>query len=176
MSYAQLPDSFWGCAVMTALYILNNDPSKSVSKTPLELWKGRKGSLRHFKIWDCPAHMLETNPKKLEPRSTVCLFVGYSKETRGGLFFDPKLNKVFVSTNTKFLEEDHIREHILRSKVVLNELSNETTKTSTRVVEEVDTSTRVVDGASSSPTHPPQELREPRHSGCKLTYSIFGLN
>ena len=47
---------------------------------------------------------------------------------------------------------------------MLRELSNETTETSTRVVEEAGTSTSVVE-ASSSCTHRPQELREPCHSG-----------
>ena len=45
MSFAQLPDSFWGYAVETATYILNMVPSKSVSETPYELWRGRKGSV-----------------------------------------------------------------------------------------------------------------------------------
>ncbi|KAA0061307.1 gag/pol protein [Cucumis melo var. makuwa] len=42
MSFAQLPDSFWRYALETTIYILNNVPSKSVSETPYELWKGRK--------------------------------------------------------------------------------------------------------------------------------------
>ncbi|KAA0039045.1 gag/pol protein [Cucumis melo var. makuwa] len=50
MSYAQLPSSFWGYAVETAVHILNNVSSKSVSKTPFELWRGRKPSLSHFRI------------------------------------------------------------------------------------------------------------------------------
>ncbi|KAA0067449.1 gag/pol protein [Cucumis melo var. makuwa] len=37
MSYAQLPSSFWGYVVETAVHILNNVPSKSVSETPFEL-------------------------------------------------------------------------------------------------------------------------------------------
>ena len=122
MSYAHLPSSFWGYAVETAVYILNSVPSKSVSETPFELWKGRKGSLCHFRIWGCPTHLLVTNPKKLDSRSKLCLFVGYPKETRGGLFYDPKEDKVFVSKNATFLEEDHIRDHKPRSKVVLSEL------------------------------------------------------
>ncbi|KAL0561491.1 hypothetical protein IC582_001919 [Cucumis melo] len=165
MSYAHLPNSFWGYAVQTAVYILNCVPSKSVSETPLKLWYGRKGSLRHFRIWGCPAHVLENNPKKLEPRSKLCLFVGYPKGTRGGYFYDPKDNKVFVSTNATFLEEDHIREHKPRSKIVLNELSKETTEPSTRVVEEPSALTRVVHVGSSTRTHQPQSLREPRRSG-----------
>ena len=89
MSFSQLPDSFWGHALESAVYILNNVPSKSVSETPYELWSKRKSSLRHFRIWGCPAHVLVQNPKKLERRSKLCLFVGYPKETKGGLFYDP---------------------------------------------------------------------------------------
>ncbi|KAA0054500.1 gag/pol protein [Cucumis melo var. makuwa] len=80
---------------------------------------------------------------------------GYPKGTRGGYFYDPKDNKVFVPTNAIFLKEDHIREHKPRSKIVLNELSNETTEPSTRVVH-IDSSTGI---------HQPQSLREPRRSG-----------
>ncbi|TYK13967.1 gag/pol protein [Cucumis melo var. makuwa] len=125
MSYAQLPSSFWGYAVETAVHILNNVSSKSVSETPFVLWRGSKPSLSHFIIWGCPAHVLVTNPKKLELRSRLCQFVGYPKETRGGLFFDPQENRVFVSTNATFLEEDHMRDHKPRSKLILNEATDE---------------------------------------------------
>ncbi|KAA0063246.1 gag/pol protein [Cucumis melo var. makuwa] len=58
MSFAQLPNSFWRYALETAIYILNNVSSKIVSETSYELWKEHKGSLRHFRIWGCPAHVL----------------------------------------------------------------------------------------------------------------------
>ncbi|KAA0058368.1 gag/pol protein [Cucumis melo var. makuwa] len=161
MSYAQFPSSFWGYAVETAVHILNNVPSKSVSETPFELRRGRKPSLSHFRIWGCPAHVLVTNPKKLEPRSRLCQFVGYPKETRGGLFFDPQENRVFVSTNATFLEEDHMRNHKPRSKLVLSEATDE----STRVVDEVGPSSRVDETTTSGQSHPSQSLRMPRRSG-----------
>ena len=50
LSYSSLPESFWGYALETVAYILNLVPSKSVSKTPTELWKGRKPSLNHIRI------------------------------------------------------------------------------------------------------------------------------
>ena len=50
ISYSKLPISFWGYAFKTAVYILNVIPSKTISKTPLELWSGRKPSLRHYRI------------------------------------------------------------------------------------------------------------------------------
>ena len=50
MSYSSLPLSFWGYALQTTVYILNVVPSKSIRHTPLELWSGRKPSLRHIRI------------------------------------------------------------------------------------------------------------------------------
>ncbi|KAA0058362.1 gag/pol protein [Cucumis melo var. makuwa] len=144
----------------TAVHILNNVPSKSVSETSFELWRGRKPSLSHFRIWGFPAHVLVTNPKKLEPRSRLCQFVGYPKETKGGLFFDPQENRVFVSTNATFLEEDHMRDHKPRSKLVLNESTDE----STRVVDEVGPSSRVDETTTSGQSHSSQSLRMPRRS------------
>ncbi|GKC51820.1 retrotransposon protein, putative, ty1-copia subclass [Tanacetum coccineum] len=40
MSRATLPISFWGYALDTAAYILNLVPTKKVSKTPFDMWKG----------------------------------------------------------------------------------------------------------------------------------------
>ncbi|TYK30724.1 gag/pol protein [Cucumis melo var. makuwa] len=157
-SFAQLPDSFWGYALETTIYILNNVPSKSVSETPYELWKGRKGSLRHFRIWGCPSHVLVQNPNKLEHRSKLCLFVGYPKESKGGLFYDPQENKVFVSINATFLEEYHIRNHQTRNKLVLEEISKNGT-------DRPSSPTKVVDKTRNiGQTHPSQELGEHRRS------------
>ena len=57
--------------------------------------------------------------EKLDSRTEVCLFIGYPKGTRGGIFYNPKDKKVFVSTH-----------------VLLEENSEKTTPdNSTRVVE-----------------------------------------
>jgi len=47
MAHANLLISFWGDALLTAAYILNRVPSKSVSVTPYELWHDRKPFLEH---------------------------------------------------------------------------------------------------------------------------------
>ena len=41
---SSLPVSLWMYALRTAQYLLNRVPSKSVPKTPFELWTGRKPS------------------------------------------------------------------------------------------------------------------------------------
>ena len=124
LSYLSLPISFWGYALETAVYLLNLVPSKSVSKTPTELWKGRKPSLNHIRIWGAPAHVLRKEPNKLEPRTEVCFFVGYPKGTRGGLFYSSSDKKVIVSTHATFLEEDYISNFKPKSQIILEEIAS----------------------------------------------------
>ena len=127
MSYSTIPISFWGYALNKAMYLLNLVPSKSVPKTPVELWNGRKPSMRHLYIWGCPAHVLKGKSDKLQSKTEVVFFVGYPKGTIGDLFYSHKDNKVFVSTNAKFLENNYMNDYTPRSRVVLakmNELVN----------------------------------------------------
>ena len=42
-----LPKSFWGYALQTVVYLINRILSKSIPKTPFELWTCHKPSLRH---------------------------------------------------------------------------------------------------------------------------------
>ena len=52
------------------------------------------------------------------------MFVGYPRETKGGYFYNPKENKVFVSTNVTFLEDSYVQYFKSRSKVMLEDMSN----------------------------------------------------
>ena len=123
MSYYSLLISFWGYALNTAIHLLNLVPSKSVPKTPMELWSRHKPSMKYLHIWGCLAHVLKGKPDKLEPKSEVCLLVGYPKETRGYLFYSRNGNKFFVSTNAKFLENDYMNNFTPRCRVVLVEIN-----------------------------------------------------
>ena len=69
--HSNLPESLWGEAFKTVAYILNQVPSKSVPKTPYELWSNKKPSLRHFHIWGCKAEVRPYNPqsKKFDPKT-----------------------------------------------------------------------------------------------------------
>ena len=89
MGFATLSTSFWGYALESACYLLNRVPSKSVNKTPYEIWNGRKPSLSHLRVWGCPAYVKHLETDKLGPRSDRCLFVGYPKESKGYFFYMP---------------------------------------------------------------------------------------
>ena len=53
----------------------------------------------------------------------MVFFVGYLKGIVGGLFYSHKNNKVFVSTNAKFLENDYMNDYTPKSRVVLAEMN-----------------------------------------------------
>ena len=106
LSFSGLPISFWGYTLDTAMYILNHVPSKSVPKTPRELWARRKPSLQHLHIWGCPVHVLKVKTDKLESKSEVCTFIEYLKRTKVCLSYNPREQKVQVNTNAAFLDED----------------------------------------------------------------------
>ena len=113
-SLSTLPLSFWGYALETTTYILNMVPSKSVLKTPMEMWTSRKLILSHIRIWGCPAYVLKQSSDKLDAKSELCWFVGYPKGTRGNNFYNKYDMKVFVISNAKFMEEEYIMNHIIR--------------------------------------------------------------
>ena len=49
-SSTKLPQYLWCEALKTTMYILNRVPTKVVPKTPFELFKGWKPSLRHIRV------------------------------------------------------------------------------------------------------------------------------
>ena len=114
LSYSLLPISFWALVLETAVYLLNLAPSKSVPKTPIELWSSCRPSLRHVRIWKSLAHVLKPKADKMDSRFEVCMFVGYPKRTMRGLFYSPQDRNVFIDILFTFFEEYYIMTYNLR--------------------------------------------------------------
>src|SRR3984957_14053646 len=92
MQGAHLDYSYWGEAVMTAVYLRNRSPSRSVQRmTPYEAWTGEKPSLSHLKVFGCRAfaHIPDEKRTKLEPKAIECVFVGYSLTSKAYRLYDP---------------------------------------------------------------------------------------
>ncbi|CAH9098941.1 unnamed protein product, partial [Cuscuta epithymum] len=120
--HTTLPDSLWGEALKTAAYILNRVPTKATTKTPYEIWTGRKPSINHFHVWGCPAEArpYRPNEKKLDSRTVSSYFVGYSERSRGYKFYDPTSRTIFETGNARFFEDiefggwgDKVRDFVL---------------------------------------------------------------
>ena len=173
ISYSTLPISFWRYALNTTIHLLNLVPSKYLPKTPMELWSRRKPRMRYLHVLGCPAHVLKGKLDKLEPKSKVCLLIGYPKETRGYLFYSHNDNKVFVSTKAKFWENDYMNNFTPKSRVVLAEMNE-------LVIEQSMDETRddvVVLDTQQDVTHEMTSTQETRRSGriVRLPIRFIGL-
>ncbi|KAL0374075.1 UNVERIFIED_CONTAM: Retrovirus-related Pol polyprotein from transposon RE2 [Sesamum radiatum] len=89
MSFTELPPSFWGHALETAVKFLNISPSKSILQTPYEIWHGKPASYKYLRVWGSPAYIKRLVGDKLDSRSSLCRFIGYPKETARYYFYDP---------------------------------------------------------------------------------------
>ena len=112
ISYSTLPISLWMEALKTAIHILNRVPSKSVPKTPYELWTVKKPSLNYLRVWGCPAEAKVFNPNigKLDSKIVSCHFIGYLEKSKGYHFYYPDKQTKFVETrHAVFLEDKMVR-------------------------------------------------------------------
>lgn len=111
MVQTNLPISFWGDALLTATYILNKVPSKSVSSTPYELWTGHKPNLKDLRPWGCATYVKDSFSKfgKLGPKGKKCIFIRYSEHSKGYVFIgeleDGSITEI-ESRDVTFLEND----------------------------------------------------------------------
>jgi hypothetical protein len=111
-------------ALKTAIHILNRVPSKSVPKTPYEMWTGRVPALNHLRVWGSPAEAKVFNPTigKLDPKIVTCHFIGYPERSKGFRFYCPDKFTKFVETrHAVFLEEEMIRGSVTARKIDLEE-------------------------------------------------------
>lgn len=125
LSNSSLPIFLWMHALKTAVYLLNRVPSKAVSKTPFELWTGRKPSLRHLHVWGCPAEIRIYNPheKKLDFRTISGYFIGYPEKSKGYRFYCPNHSTKIVETgNARFIESGEVSGSGKTKEVVIQEV------------------------------------------------------
>ena len=128
MAQAKLPITFWGDALLTATYILNRVPSKSVASTPYELWTGRKPDLSGLRPWGCAAYVHEPSHqhRKLGPRGKKSIFIRYSETSKGYVFFGEQASgsiTEFESRNATFLENNFPSRGEINQETSLYELN-----------------------------------------------------
>jgi hypothetical protein len=122
MSQSDLPLSFWGNTLEISTCTFNRVPSKSVVKTPYEMWTGKTPCLSFLKIWGCEIYVKRLQSNKLIPKSDKCMFVGYPKETLGYYFYHRSEGKVCVARNGVFLEKEFLKIEKSKQKVYLEEV------------------------------------------------------
>ncbi|KAL0445770.1 UNVERIFIED_CONTAM: Retrovirus-related Pol polyprotein from transposon TNT 1-94 [Sesamum latifolium] len=124
MSFTELPPSFWDYVLETAAKLLNIAPSKTVPQMPYEIRHSKPASYKYLRVWSSPAYVKRLVGDKLDSRSSLCRFIGYTKETAGYYFYNPAEQKIFVSRNAVFLEKGFPSDS-RRDEVLIEESSEE---------------------------------------------------
>jgi hypothetical protein len=122
ISQTDLLLSFWGYALVTATFTLNRLPTKSVERTPYEIWTGKHPGLSFLKVWGCEVYVKHLMSDKLTQKSDKCFFVGYPRKTKGYYFYNNVEGKVFVAHNGVFMEKEFLSKGVSWSKVQLEEI------------------------------------------------------
>nr|GEX60086.1 zinc finger, CCHC-type [Tanacetum cinerariifolium] len=120
MKATSMPQNFWAEAVKHAIYILNNVPTKALEDiTPYEAIKQRKSNLGNLRIFGCIAYakIPSQHLTKLDDRSIKMVYLGNEPGSKAYLLFDPITQRICVSRDVKFKEnetwdwKDYMSEH-----------------------------------------------------------------
>lgn len=110
--HKQLPESLWGEACSTAVYVLNRVVNSNTgNKTPFELYFRRKPRVNHLRVFGCkcfvkiPEKKRSGYQRKVEARSRKLLFVGYGRDFTYRVF-DPEKREVYLSKEVVFDENN----------------------------------------------------------------------
>lgn len=88
LAQAGLPLTFWGEAVITAIYLRNRSPTSALVGrcTPYEMWNGKKPDLTNLKSYGCQVwyHLakVQRHEGKFSDRARRSVLVGYVEESQ----------------------------------------------------------------------------------------------
>ncbi|GKE62796.1 ribonuclease H-like domain, reverse transcriptase, RNA-dependent DNA polymerase [Tanacetum coccineum] len=120
MKATNMPQNVWAEAVRHAIYILNSVPTKALEDiTPHAAIKQRKSNLENLRIFSCIAYakVPSQHLTKLDDRSIKMVYLGNEQGSKAYCLFDPTTQRVCVSRDVKFKEnetwdwKDYIGEH-----------------------------------------------------------------
>ncbi|KAL0368507.1 UNVERIFIED_CONTAM: Retrovirus-related Pol polyprotein from transposon TNT 1-94 [Sesamum calycinum] len=152
-------------------------PLKHNTSTPFELWKGRKPSLKYFRVWGCLAKVLvpEHKRKKLGPETVDAVFLGYVETSYALRFLVIKSEIPGIEVNTIVEFRDAVfLEYVFPMKIgIPSSVSLDDSLASTSIPEHVEKMTNVgVNPNSISLTHEESDI--PRQSKRARVVKDFG--
>lgn len=104
------PQFLWAEAVNTAVYALNKTvPSNSENfKSPYEMWYKRKPNVSHMRPFGVKAYVYIPNHfrAKFDKTASEAILVGYDGDSGNYRLYDSKKNKVTISKDVKFKDDD----------------------------------------------------------------------
>ncbi|RVW31986.1 Retrovirus-related Pol polyprotein from transposon RE1 [Vitis vinifera] len=113
MFSSNVPNYFWGEAILTATYLINRMPSRVLTfQSPRQLFLKQFPHTRvassdlPFKVFGCTAfvHVYPQNRSKFAPRANKCIFLGYSPTQKGYKCYSPTNKRFYTTMDVSFFE------------------------------------------------------------------------
>jgi len=104
---ASLPPTLWSFACQYVVYLINRLPTSLLqNQSPFQMLFGTNPDYAHLKFFGCLCYpwLKPYSKNKLEPRSTPCVYLGFSSNYHCYQCFDPKSSKIYLSRDVKFFE------------------------------------------------------------------------
>ena len=123
LHHAKMPLKFWAEALSTAVYLCNRSPTAALGGiTPYKCFHREKPDVSTLKVFGCRAfvHVPKEKRSKVEGKSIKCIFIGYPSTSKGFKFYDVENDKMFVSRDAKFLENDFLPDNSRHSQHFLD--------------------------------------------------------
>ncbi|CAJ2655908.1 unnamed protein product [Trifolium pratense] len=109
LHHAGLPLTYWPHAMTTAAYLINRLPTPILGhQSPYSKLIRISPDYHKLKCFGClcfPWIKPYAN-HKLAPKSTMCVFVGYSADQHAYLCLDPSTGRIYTSRHVKFVETE----------------------------------------------------------------------
>jgi hypothetical protein len=115
----QLAQHFWGEAVHTACHIINRVFLRpTTNKTPYEIWRGKKPTVKYFKVFGSKCYILRDreNLGKFDAKSDVGIFLGYSTSSRASRVYNTRTKAVMELVNV-VIDDEYITDQIEEEQV-----------------------------------------------------------
>ncbi|RVW69268.1 Copia protein [Vitis vinifera] len=113
MFSSNVPNYFWGEAILTATYLINRMPSRVLTfQSPCQLFLKQFPHTRAassdlpLKVFGCTAfiHVYPQNRSKFAPRANKCIFLGYSPTQKGYKCYSPTNKRFYTTMDVSFFE------------------------------------------------------------------------
>uniref|UniRef100_A0AAV1TGA3 Retroviral polymerase SH3-like domain-containing protein n=1 Tax=Peronospora matthiolae TaxID=2874970 RepID=A0AAV1TGA3_9STRA len=109
MEHAGLGKSYWGEAVMAAMFLRNRCPTRAIhqDKPPYQVWTMKKRILAKLKVFGCHAYVQVPQGKraKFDSKSSLCRFLGYAEHQKSYRFEEVSTGAIEISRDATFMED-----------------------------------------------------------------------
>lgn len=104
----KVPACYWVDAFTTTTFIINCLPTPLLAnQSPFRLIFNQDPQYTNFRTYGCQVfpYLRDYSKHKFEPRSILCVFIGYSQQHKGYRFLDSTSSRVYITRHARFNEQ-----------------------------------------------------------------------